>query len=178
MRKLVSVGCLLASLNVGLCEGPQAIAVSMCTINQSPKLYNGKMVRVRGTVARAEGLALYVDSKECKTAIALAFPDEEPQIRAPFHLIRDDDFRKFQSYLDAPAANQPKLPPGWGGWGTAHRYCDIQVTVIGKFQAVSEEKALRGRGFGNAGASPFQLTVQSVIDPEAKECASSSPAAK
>lgn len=171
MRTLSVLVFLMLAVGAGFCAGPRAIPVSMCTIDRSPSLYNGKMVQVRGLVARAEGLALYVDSKECHTAMALRFPEGATNFHPGFRPLRDDAYRKFMNYVQAPAPIRPKAEPRVLTTFVAPRYCDIRVTIIGRFEAVSEQKALRGRGFGNAGASPFQLIVQSVVNSQAKECA-------
>jgi hypothetical protein len=136
------------------------------------------MVKLRGSIARAEGLALYTDEKRCHTAMALRFADGHPKSRTQIQLVRDEAFRKFQFYVQALAKEQPKPLPGIVSLYAAPQYCEIRVTVVGEFQAVSREEALHGHGFGNAGASEFQLIVQSVLDPEAKECPSPPPAAK
>ena len=165
---LVSLALLLG-VRAGLCKQPRAIETSMCAIDADPKAFNGRMVKVRGSVVRAEGIALYADDQKCHTAMALRFPDEQPRNSAP-RLVHDDAFQRFLYYVQAQAKEQPKPPSGVVSLYVAPQYCDIRVTVVGKFQAVSEEKALHGRGFGNGGLSVFQLIVQSVLDPEAKEC--------
>lgn len=162
----------LAHVGTGWCEGVRAIPVSLCTLDGHPERYNAKMVRVRGLVVGAEGLYLSANCGRRRGGMALSFPLENAVTPQPFDLVRDDAYRKLMNYVNAPAPTQPKAEPEVWTLSVAPRYCDIRVTIIGRFEAVSEEKALRGRGFGNGGASPFQLIVRSVVDPEAKECAS------
>ena len=94
-------------------------------------------------------------------------------MQLPFQLVQDAAFQKFKHFIDHDNAPVPRIPNPQGSQVTPRMvpcYCDIQVTAVGMFQAVSQENARRGQGFGNLGRSPFQLILQSVSDPEAKEC--------
>jgi hypothetical protein len=131
------------------------------------------MVQVRGSIVDAEGLYLSAKCERGQGGMALSFPEENPSAPLPFRLVRDEAFQKFRYFVEHDNAPVPSILKPENPEVTPHvvpRYCSIQVTVIGIFQAVSEEEARRGRGFGHLGLSPFQLIVESVKDPEAKEC--------
>jgi len=172
MGKLLLGLFFLARVGTGWCEGARTIPVSLCMLDGHPKRYNGKMVQVRGSVVGAEGLYLSSKCGQGQGGMALSIPEENSNPPSPFRLVHDEAFDRFSYLLGHLNGPFPRIlnPDNTEVHPLTPCYCSIQVTVIGRFQAVSEEEARRGRGFGHLGLSPFQLIVESVKDPEAKEC--------
>jgi hypothetical protein len=173
IRKPVAAGGLLLWIIVfsavrARCAEKPPIRVSICTLAQHLKSYNGKMIRVTGFVGRSEFTTIYsACGNELGVALVMRFPDEIGQ-HVPFRLVRDKDFKLFWQYLTegksikAPGASVHILPFDF-------KYCTVAATFTGLFNAVSDEDALEGRGFG-IGGSPFRFIVQSVSDPIAEKC--------
>jgi hypothetical protein len=162
----------LLAMPPGMCGREPAFTISICTVLRNANKYNGKMVRVRGNILRSEGE--YDLCARCKglneSGVTLVYPDEGPDTRVRFHLIRDAAFKKFEYYLEAEPLVKRELPRGVIGRAVPRRYCGIKVTAIGRFEAVSEEEALAGRGYGNLGASRFRLVLRRVLRPTAEAC--------
>jgi hypothetical protein len=180
-KLLLGLLFLVTNASTGWCGDIPAIPVSLCALESNPARYNGKMVRVRGSVVHAEGLYLSAKCGRGEGGVALSFPLENSTTPQPFQLVRDEAFERFKDFIEHDNAPVPKIAPSIlepesskVTPHTAPRYCSIQVTVIGRFMAVSANDAGRGHGFGHLGLSPFQVVVRSVKDPEAKECASPS----
>ena len=171
----------IAFLTTGAASGRPMLKVSVCDLVRRPAFYNGKMVCVRGKYIPGPADSLF---DECHgpspQGAALVFTDEigvliKPPV--PFKTCYDHDMKKFLHYLNAK--RKIKLPKGGVAppWAYA-KYCLVTVTVTGRFDAVSKEEAMRGRGYGEAGEYPYRIVVESISDPVAKECAEPSPSSK
>ncbi len=145
---------------------------SICKIMQDPSHFKGKVVRVKGNIFWGlEDLDIYEDcSQDYRGGMVIQFPEDHPELKPGFHLVRDAAYEKFHYYLTAEQVVKPRLPPNSLTTTVLHRYCSMTVTIIGRFYAVSKEEGLHSRGYGNAGESRFALVVKSVSDPVAEEC--------
>ncbi|HEV2348347.1 MAG TPA: hypothetical protein VG028_00720 [Terriglobia bacterium] len=148
------------------------IEATICKIMQDPSHFKGKIVRVTGRIFWGmEDTDLYEDcTPQYRGGMVIQFPDDAPELKPGFHLVRDSAFEKFYYYLTAAPVKKFRLPPNVGSPWVPHRYCSMTVTITGRFYSVSEAEVLHGRGYGNAGESRFALVVKSVSNPVAQEC--------
>jgi hypothetical protein len=167
--KIVRVVLVLFTVIPMASAGERVIKTSFCSLVQHPRKYKGKMVQFRTQITQT--FSAYEDCKYyAESPIVIAYPGGSREIQMPFRLIRDADFEKFEYYLRAEPLVKQEPPPGWVSSRPPRRYCKITVTLTGLFEAVSEEEALRGRGFGNGGRNQFQLVLHRVANPVAEEC--------
>ena len=180
----------------------QAVDASVCDILKNPASFNGKIVRVSGTVAA--GLDQFVikgaGCGQTVNAIWLAYPEGtkakagpaavlqlQPAHnfagtvaaveRAPVTLDKDKVFKQFDSLLSAPYKQ--------GGICLGCIKNEVTATLVGRLDGVaaglhrdSSGKIVSLAGFGNMNAYSARLVLQSVSDVTAKEISyASDPAA-
>jgi hypothetical protein len=130
------------------------------------------MISVRGNIGDSEG-GYYLWGR-CEgvreTGIHVVYPGDQWGAVAPFRLVRNAALKKLEHYLEAEPVKKVEPDPNVIGIYASRRYCKVEATVIGRFDAVGEEDILVGKGFGNGGRSRFQLVLHKVIRPTAHEC--------
>jgi hypothetical protein len=171
----------------------QAVDTSVCDILKAPQAFNGKTVRIKGTVSsgfdefiiKAEGCRYHIGG------IWLAYPEgtkaksgpvailqlqeasnfagtSAPVERAAVTLDKNKDFKQFDSLLAAPYKGS--------GICLGCTKSEVSATLTGRVDAVqpalrrdTSGKIIGIPGFGNLNAYPVRLVLQSVSEVEAHE---------
>ena len=166
----------------------QAVDTTVCDILKSPQAFNGKIVRIKGTVSSGFD-EFIIKSEDCKyhvDSVWLAYPEGtkaksgpvallqlQPARnfagevttagRAPVTLEKSKEFKQFDSLLATPYK-------GAGMCLGCAKY-DVAATLTGRLDVA--EPALKRdasnkinsiSGFGNLNAWPVRLVLQSVTD--------------
>jgi hypothetical protein len=171
----------------------QAVDTSVCDILKAPQAFNGKTVRIKGTVSsgfdefiiKAEGCRYHIGG------IWLAYPEgtkaksgpvailqlqeasnfagtSAPVERAAVTLDKNKDFKQFDSLLAAPYKGS--------GICLGCTKSEVSATLTGRVDAVqpalrrdTSGKIIGIAGFGNLNAYPVRLVLQSVSEVEPHE---------
>ena len=166
----------------------QTVDTSVCDILKDPQSFNGKTVRIKGTVSSGFD-ELIIKAEGCKYHIGgiwLAFPEGtkaksgpvailqlQPASnfvgtvasveRAPVTLDKNKDFKQFDSLLAAPYKGN--------GMCLGCTKSEVSATFTGRVDAVqpalcrdASGKIIDITGFGNLNAYPVRLVLQSVSD--------------
>jgi hypothetical protein len=201
MRRLI---VLFFVFGFSCCVHAQAVDATVCAILQNPASFNGKIVRLKGTV-RAGFDQFVVNGEGCGqhvNGIWLSFPEGakaksgpaailqlQPAKnfagtaasvnRAPVQLDKNKDFKQFDSLLSTPYN-------GSGMCLGCVRY-DVTATLVGRLDGTvpvlsrdSAGKIIAISGFGNLNGYSARLVLQSVSDvtPQEIDYAKSPGAAK
>ncbi len=201
-RFVVLIGLLLGSgfgLHAQAAAPPSGpIDVNVCDVVKSPASFDGKMVRIKGTVVagfdefmikdatdpncgfQVNGIWLsYPQGSKAKSgpvAIVTAQPAHnfagtlKPVTRTPVTLEKSKDFKQFDSLLSQP--HQKGLDMCLG----CARY-EVTATLTGRLDTVADASIKRDAsgkiigfgGFGNMNAYPARLVLASVSDVAPKE---------
>jgi len=171
----------------------QAVDTSVCDILKAPQAFNGKTVRIKGTVS--SGFDEFIIKAEgCKYHIGgiwLAYPEgtkaksgpvailqlqeasnfagtSAPVERAAVTLDKNKDFKQFDSLLAAPYKGN--------GICLGCTKSEVSATLTGRVDVVqpalrrdTSGKIIGIAGFGNLNAYPVRLVLQSVSEVEAHE---------
>lgn len=183
-----------------LCAGActlqaQVVDTTVCDVLKNPASFNGKIVRIKGTVAA--GLDQFIlrgaNCGQPVDAIWLAYPEgtkgkAAPDAilelrpahnfagkyaaadRAPVKLEKDKQFKQFDSLLAEEHNKGPYTCLG------CRRY-ELNATLVGRLDGVADASLQRDSsgkivglgGFGNMNAYPARLVIQSVADVAPKE---------
>ena len=171
----------------------QAVDTSVCDILKAPQSFNGKTVRIKGTVSSGFD-EFIIKAEDCKYHIGgiwLAYPEGikaksgpvailqlQPASnfsgtvasieRAPVALDKSKDFKQFDSLLAAPYKGN--------GMCLGCTKSEVSATFSGRVDAVhpalrrdAAGKIIDISGFGNLNAYPVRLVLQSVSDVSAHE---------
>ncbi len=186
MKRLVLAMLLVCGFAGGLYA--QTVDTTVCAVLKNPTAFNGKMVRIQGTVVAGFdqftvndgncGLAVngiwitYPEGTKAKGG-PLAMVRLEPahnfagtiaaEKRTPVVLDRDKEFKHFDSLL------AEEHDPGAGVCLGCRKY-DVQATLVGRLDAVASAALNRNGqgkivglgGFGNMNAYPARLVLESV----------------
>lgn len=189
--------CLLALLLSALAgaANAQVVDTTVCDVLKNPASFNGKTVRIKGTVV-ADFDQFVINSGDCGkdvNGIWLAYPQGSktksgpvamlelapahnfagtaaPVTRPAVTLTRDKKFKQFDSLLSQAHDKSGSTCLGCG------RY-QVQATLVGRLDGVSDasiQRDSKGKitglgGFGNLNAYPARLVIQSVADVTPKE---------
>jgi len=193
MKRLLSLA-LLAVASVCTLHA-QAVDVKVCDVVKNPKSFNGKIVRIKGTVFAGFD-SFVVKDGECgfpldgiwleypqgtkgkagATAVLHVQPAHnysgayQAPARTPVTLEKSKDFKQFDSLL-AQAHNK-----GAGMCLGCTRY-EVQATLVGRLDTVADASIKRDAsgkvtdfgGFGNMNMYPARLVLQSVSEVTPKE---------
>jgi hypothetical protein len=174
----------------------QVVDTNVCDVLKNPKSFDGKIVRIKGTVVAGFDQFMVKDSSTCGFAINsiwLSYPQGTkgkagpialleiqpahnfsatftPEARTPVTLDKSKDFKQFDSLL-AQAHNK-----GAGMCLGCARY-EVSATLVGRLDGVADATLERNKagkivgfgGFGNMNAYPARLVLQSVSDVSPKE---------
>jgi hypothetical protein len=175
------------------CLYAQVVDTTACDILKSPQSFNGKIVRVKGTVSagfyqfvvKAPGCGQHVNAiwltypegtkgKAGPVAILQLQPASNfggtvaPAERASVQLDKNKDFKQFDSALSSPYKGGPMC------LGCV-RY-EVSATLVGRLdgavagiQRDSAGKIVAISGFGNLNAYSARLVLQSVSDVSPRE---------
>ncbi len=183
-------------LGFSCCLHAQAVDTTVCDILNNPQSFNGKIVRIKGTVA-ATFDQFVVKGADCginvNKNIWLSYPEgtkakagpavqvhiqparnfagEVPAVqRTPVELDKNSkDFKQFDSLLATPFRK--------GGMCLGCNRYEVTATLVGRLDAVKDAKLTRDKagkitgfgGFGHMNAYPARLVLQSVSDVASKE---------
>jgi hypothetical protein len=192
MKRLIPVALLVLAFTCGL--HAQVVDTTVCDVLKNPKSFDGKMVRIKGTVS-VDFDQFVVTDTDCGyliNGIWISYPAGtkgkagpvallqvqaahnftgtlEPVTRTPVTLDKSKDFKQFDSLLSQ----------------TRNRYglclaCfknKVSATLVGRLDGVANPalkrdpsgKVVGFGGFGNMNAYPARLVLQSVSDVSAKE---------
>ncbi len=196
MKRCLVVACLIFSFGLGL--HAQVVDVKVCDVVKSPASFDGKMVRIKGTVEagfdqffirdatdpncgyQVDGIWLsYPEGAKAKAgaaAIVVVQPARNftgkytPPTRTPVTLQKDKDFKQFDSLLSQTHQKGADMCLG------CTRY-EVTATLVGRLDGVADATLKRDAagkivgfgGFGNMNAYPARLVLQSVTDVTPKE---------
>ncbi|MGA7340292.1 MAG: hypothetical protein WBE72_12240 [Terracidiphilus sp.] len=184
----------LCVLACGCCVRAQVVDTTVCAVLKDPASFNGKMVRIKGTVAA--GLDQFIikdqDCGDSVNAIWLDYPqgtkgkagplavlELQPAhnftgtytapTRTPVTLEKSKDFKQFDSLLSQPHIKDP-------GICLACAKNEVNATLTGRLDGVADANLKRDAsgkivglgGFGNMNAYPARLVLESVADVSAK----------
>jgi hypothetical protein len=172
----------------------QVVDTTVCEVLKNPKSFDGKMVRIKGTIGsgfdqfviKGASCGQYVDAiwlaypegSKAKSG-AVAVVEMQPAknfagtvaavTRTPVTLEKNKEFKQFDSLLAAPRKGGA-MCLGCG------RY-EVSATLVGRLDGVSDASLRRdgtGKiiglgGFGNLNGYAARLVVQSVSDVTSKE---------
>jgi len=183
-------------LGFSCCLQAQAVDATVCQILDNPQSFNGKMVRIKGTVVAGFD-QFVVKGADCginiNKNIWLAYPEGSkakagPAVQVhvqPAHNFTGDvpaaertpvtldknskDFKQFDSLLATPFKK--------GGMCLGCNRYEVTATLVGRLDAVKNAKVTRDSagkitgfgGFGHMNAYPARLVLQSVSDVVSKE---------
>jgi hypothetical protein len=199
MKRFVVLIALLSAFGCGLhAQAAAPVDVKVCDVVKNPASFDGKMVRIKGTVVAGfdefiikdatdpncgfpvNGIWLsYPQGSKAKSgpvAIVTAQPAHnfagtlKTPTRTPVTLDKSKDFKQFDSLLAQP--HQKGLDMCLG----CARY-EVTATLVGRLDAVADASIKRDAsgkivsfgGFGNMNAYPARLVLASVSDVSPKE---------
>jgi hypothetical protein len=193
MRRLLVLALFLGVSTCGLCA--QAVDTTVCAVLKNPAAFNGKMVRIKGTVVAGFDQYELVET-DCGypvNGIWISYPagskvksgpmvmvQVEPahnfagtvkaEERTPVTLVKDKEFKHFDSLLAQLHTIDQGLCLG------CIRY-EVQATLVGRLDGVDNAALTRDAsgkivglgGFGNMNAYPARLVLESVSGVTEKE---------
>ncbi|MGB7266008.1 MAG: hypothetical protein WBC92_10885 [Terracidiphilus sp.] len=196
MKRCLVVAGLIFGFGLGL--HAQVVDVKVCDVAKDPASFNGKMVRIKGTVVagfdqfiirdttdpncgyQVDGIWLsYPEGTKGKAGAAAVMVIQParnftgkytPAARTPVTLQKDKDFKQFDSLLSQTHQKGADMCLG------CTRY-EVTATVVGRLDSVADASLKRDAagkivgfgGFGNMNAYPARLVLQSVTDVTPKE---------
>lgn len=193
MRKILLL--LLLSCAGACVLQAQAVDTTVCDVLKNPAAFNGKTVRIKGTVSAGfdQFIVRGPDCGQPVDGIWLAYPEGAKgkagpdallelqaahnfsgkytaPTRTPVTLQRDKEFKKFDSLL------AKERDPG-ADTCLGCRKNEVDATLVGRLDGVANATLQRDStgkiiglgGFGNLNAYPARLVLQSVSDVTAKE---------
>jgi hypothetical protein len=175
-------------LAAGVSLRAQVVDTTVCAVLKDPASFNGKIVRLTGTVAAGLDQFLIRD-KDCSDSVNGIWLDYPPgtkgkagpiavlelqpahnfagtytaPARAAVTLEKDKEFKQFDSLLAQPHIKDPGICLG------CTRY-EVTATLTGRLDGVADPALKRDAagkitglgGFGNMNAYPARLVIQSV----------------
>lgn len=138
---------------------------SVCEIDSHLWRYASKVVRVRGRVERGFEW-FFISDGECKLDLgyppgqaelgpAAAYQEyPEPKPRAKFKVQRDEQYKRFVEYINAPARLKG------GCYCLACSPYEVTATIVGLIEVARPKRP----GFGHLNAARARLVIRSVSD--------------
>ncbi len=196
MKRCLVIAGLLLGLACGL--RAQVMDTTVCDVVKKPASYDGKMVRIKGTVIAGFDEFVIKDAADPNcgfpvNAIWLSYPQGTkgkagpaaivtvqparnftgkyaPPTRTPVTLDKSKDFKQFDSLLSQTHEKGAGMCLG------CTRY-EVTATLVGRLDTVASAgltydaggKIIGFGGFGNMNAYPARLVLQSVSDVTPKE---------
>lgn len=173
-RTFLLLVLLVARLPVAADETVTPIATSLCDVLRSPADYDGKIVRVRGTVLAGFEIFAVRDlvDADCRVSLQYAgagpvastsFGALTPRIDRPaIELRRDVELSRFQRALTAEMHPRSRNI----GCMSCLRY-EVTASMTGRIDVAGKHQ-----GFGHMNMFPVQLVLASVADVSARDLAS------
>jgi hypothetical protein len=191
MKRFIALAVLCAASS---CLHAQAIDTTVCEVLKNPQSFNGKIVRIKGTVV-ADFSQFVVKGEGCSQTINglwLSYPEGtkgkagpaavltfqparnfagavQAAERTPVQLDKSKDFKQFDSLLSAQYKSSGMC------LGCAKNV--VTATLVGRLDGVAEAglrhnkagKIVSVEGFGNLNAYAARLVLQSVSEVSAQE---------
>ncbi len=197
MKRFFVVACLLLGLGFSGLRA-QVVDTTVCDVVKKPEPFNGKMVRIKGTVVAGFDEFAIKDATDPNcgfqvNAIWLSYPQGTkgkagpaailqiqparnftgkytPPTRTAVTLDKSKDFKQFDSLLAQTHQKGADMCLG------CTRY-EVTATLVGRLDTVADATLKRDAagkivgfgGFGNMNAYPARLVLQSVSDVTPKE---------
>jgi hypothetical protein len=191
MKRLLVLGFVCV---FSCCLHAQAVDTTVCEILKNPASFNGKILKIKGTVTagfdqfvvKGEGCGVHVSdiwlaypegtkAKAGPAAVLEMQPAQNytgtvaPEQRTAVVLDKSKDFKQFDSLLATPAKSAAMCLG-------CPRY-DVSATMVGRLDGVAKAGVIRDKagkiqswsGFGNLNAYSARLVLQSVADVTPKE---------
>jgi hypothetical protein len=199
MKRLVVLIGLLLAFGCGLhAQAAAPVDVNVCDVVKNPASFDGKMVRIKGTVVAGFDEFLIKDASDPNcgyqvNGIWLSYPQGskaksgpvamvtaqparnfagtwKAPTRTPVTLDKSKEFKQFDSLLAQPHQKGADMCLGCA------RY-EVTATLVGRLDTVADASIKRDAsgkitgfgGFGNMNAYPARLVLQSVSDVAPKE---------
>ncbi|MGA2674427.1 MAG: hypothetical protein ABSE99_14505 [Terracidiphilus sp.] len=185
MKRLLAIALACA---FSCCLHAQVVDTTVCEILKNPQSFNGKIVRVKGTVAAGfdQFVVKGAGCGQSVNGIWLSYPEgtkgkagpaailqlqparnfagtAAPVERTPVSLDKNKDFKQFDSLLSTPYKS--------GGLCLGCTRYEVSATLVGRLdgaeagvQRGSAGKIVAIGGFGNLNAYSARLVLQSVSD--------------
>ncbi len=196
MKRCLILAGLILGLGVGV--RAQVTDTTVCDVVKNPASFDGKMVRITGTVVAGFDEFILEDAKDPNCGfqvdgIWISYPDGTrgkagpvamvtiqparnfggkltPPTRTPVTLQKDKEFKQFDSLLAQTHQKGAEVCLG------CTRY-NVTATLVGRLDGVADASIKRDAagkitgfgGFGNLNAYPARLVLQSVSDVTPKE---------
>jgi hypothetical protein len=196
MKRCLILAGLILGLGVGL--HAQVVETNVCDVVKNPASFDGKMVKITGTVVAGFDEFILEDAKDPNCGyqvdgIWISYPQGTrgkagptamltigparnftgkyaPPTRTPVTLQKDKEFKQFDSLLSQTHQKGAALCLG------CTRYT-VTATLVGRLDGVADAslkydaagKIVGFGGFGNMNAYPARLVLQSVSDVTPKE---------
>lgn len=196
MKLRFVIACLFLGLGLGL--RAQVVDTTVCDVVKKPESFDGKMVRIKGTVVAGFDEFVIKDAADPNcgfpvNAIWLAYPAGSkaksgpvafvdvqparnftgkytPATRTAVTLDKSKDFKQFDSLLSQSHQKGADMCLGCA------RY-EVTATLTGRLDTVADPtlkrdasgKIISFGGFGNMNAYPARMVLQSVADVTPKE---------
>jgi hypothetical protein len=185
MQRLLAFGLLCASA-CGLCA--QTIDTTVCDILKNPTAFNGKIVRIKGTVA--VGFDQFIvkgpDCSQPVNAIWLSYPEGAKAKARPAAMLQLQPAQNFAGSVETVTRNSVSLevnkdfkqfdsllstPGKAGGMCLGCVRYEVSATLVGRLDGEKAElrrdasgEIVSMSGFGNLNAYSARLVLQSVSD--------------
>jgi hypothetical protein len=143
----------------------EPIATSVCEVLRKPSAFNGKVVRLSGTVTVA--FEYFGLSQGTCRAIWLDFPDVEPvQPKPSFHLLRDENFAQFEKLLATKKTADVVLLGRLDGVDEIQKGTTVQRQEKHDDGGESAVVSFYSNGFGHLGQYKARLVLERVLTVE------------
>ena len=166
---LLAVALLATAANAKRELNPTATATSICEVAANPVFFDGKVVSLRATVVSGFEVFAIRPAKEDCGRMWLAYSEGGPtasmsvavprQPRDPVSVLKDANFKRFQSLLNAemyPRTRQMMCMD-------CHRY-EVSATMVGRVDYAGERA-----GYGHMNAYKLQFELMSVSEVTAED---------
>lgn len=173
----------------------QVVDTTVCAIVKNPKSFDGKIVRIKGTVVAGLDQFSVKDSSPCGypvDSVWLSYPQGTKAKSGPLAILQVQPAHNFAGTYTAPTRTPVTLekskdfkqfdnlvsqPHSAGGMCLGCPRYEVTATLVGRLDGVDSTSLQRDKagkiigfgGFGNMNAYPARLVLQSVADVTKKE---------
>jgi hypothetical protein len=193
MKRIFVLALLVCACACGL--HAQAVDTTVCAIVKNPKSFDGKIVRIKGTVVAGFDQFSVKDSSPCGypvDSVWLSYPQGTKAKSGPLAIVQVQPAHNFTGTYAAPTRTPVTLDKSKdfkqfdnlvsqahskGGMCLGCPRYEVTATLVGRLDGVDSALLQRDKagkiigfgGFGNMNAYPARLVLQSVADVTQKE---------
>jgi len=193
MKRIFVVALFVCAFACGV--HAQAVDTTVCAVLKNPKSFDGKIVRIKGTVVAGFDQFSVKDSEPCGypvDSVWLSYPPGTKAKSGPLAILQLQPAHNFAETYTVPARTQVTLdkskdfkqfdnlvsqPHNKGGMCLGCPRYAVTATLVGRLDSVDSASLPRDKagkiigfgGFGNMNAYPARLVLQSVADVTQKE---------